>query len=783
MCGSGDVARARQWGYRTLMLGWASYAVFIVAATWWVASLRTLPGAEGPPQALVRAAAKWVAASGILAVLLGLKAAIFHAAAEELLWAAAAIALAAIACAAMAVWRRSEGWAFAAAPGVNLAASLVVVYAQTGLFFRDWWVLLVQANIIASAAVALVWLAARKRLYELREFSVRSSPLLATQTSLGVVATGILFLPAVARMLFDPSEVPAPTAQLAEPAGWIALLAAVAAAAWYLRQVSPRDLVHVVAGAGLGIGVLLMGSALRWSAAVGRDPWFAYHVLESTWAVAGFLVLLAGILGRHLRIAGQFGRKGTGTFFGPGAETQRDNPTGRMSQSPVPTADGPAAEPVFPRLEVQGWVTAIGAAALGLALFHVHDDPMRPWWSAGVVVAVSLAAGLLATWLRLPAYVYVSGLLWNVAASVLWLAWDSSNPYTLVASNALALAIASSGWSVLRSLGVDGGGWHVPERSEERGLRPDHALRSSGRATLGGGILPFNHLAAAAATALLAGVAVTLVACDAKGIDHPTFHGLDGIALAAIAVAMTQLLWDGSARFVLPGLYAAGLTGLALELDARGLTGRGLAWTAAVELSVLVLGAALLAELLPRRASLWKSLGIPSNEGRWPADWLPTAQAFVASGSAILALWVSMDPAFDTIAYAGLAGLAGRLAGPAVSLLLLGAAVAMAGTCGSSQRWRAVWQHATMGLGLLVLSEFGWAVLDPKMPLPWLHGSVILMAAGVAMTLVAAFGVERIVGRSSDWVAHGTPFGARFRRSRAGNDCRSARSRGCSLRP
>ena len=50
------------------------------------------PGDEGPPQALVRAAAKWCAASGILAVLLGLKAAIFHAAAEELLWAAAAIA-------------------------------------------------------------------------------------------------------------------------------------------------------------------------------------------------------------------------------------------------------------------------------------------------------------------------------------------------------------------------------------------------------------------------------------------------------------------------------------------------------------------------------------------------------------------------------------------------------------------------------------------------------------------------------------------------------------------
>ena len=63
------------WGYRTLMLGWAVYALLVVLATWWVASLRTLPGAAGPPQGLIRMAAVWVRAAGILAVLLGLKAA------------------------------------------------------------------------------------------------------------------------------------------------------------------------------------------------------------------------------------------------------------------------------------------------------------------------------------------------------------------------------------------------------------------------------------------------------------------------------------------------------------------------------------------------------------------------------------------------------------------------------------------------------------------------------------------------------------------------------------
>ena len=45
---------------------------------------------------------------------------------REQLWAAAAIAVASVAGATMAVWRRREGWAFAAALGVNVAASLVV---------------------------------------------------------------------------------------------------------------------------------------------------------------------------------------------------------------------------------------------------------------------------------------------------------------------------------------------------------------------------------------------------------------------------------------------------------------------------------------------------------------------------------------------------------------------------------------------------------------------------------------------------------------------------------
>ena len=43
----GFVGESAVWGYRTLMLGWAIYALLIVLATWWVASLQTLPNAKG----------------------------------------------------------------------------------------------------------------------------------------------------------------------------------------------------------------------------------------------------------------------------------------------------------------------------------------------------------------------------------------------------------------------------------------------------------------------------------------------------------------------------------------------------------------------------------------------------------------------------------------------------------------------------------------------------------------------------------------------------------------
>ena len=226
------------WGYRTLLIGWAVYALLIVAASWWAVTLRASPDAHGPPQAILRMAATWVVVAGVLAVLLGLKAALFHDW-VDMLWAAAAIAIASAALATMAVWRRQEGWAFAAALGANLAASLVVWHAhERASSFAQWWMVLVQANVIASAVVALLWLAVRRRLYQMRELNLHNSPLLALQITLPVVAMASSVAYRLEYMLSGNASI---NALAATPLGWVALAAAATAAIGAVGQRSTRD--------------------------------------------------------------------------------------------------------------------------------------------------------------------------------------------------------------------------------------------------------------------------------------------------------------------------------------------------------------------------------------------------------------------------------------------------------------------------------------------------------------------------------------------------------------
>lgn len=702
---------APQWGYRTLMLGWAMYGLFVVLATWWVASIRTLPGDQGPPQSLVRAAAGWVSAASVLAVLLGLKAAFLHSVQEDLLWGAAAIAISSIAAAAMAVWRRQEGWALAAATGVNVAASLVVWFCQwhwrPNAPLADWWLLLVQANVIASAVVALVWLAACKRLYELRDLTVRASPLLALQTALGVLGNVAILVPAVVSLAASPRMPPNWLADLPTPAGWLALLLASAAAAWYVRQVSPGGLFHVIGGLALGVGVLAAAASPLWIEHLPWEldvAWLMYHKLTATWAAMGLLVLGIGWVGRRWSLAGN---------------------------AVVGTNDSAAPrEPVCPVPLVCQWVTLIGLLTVALSLLWCYEDPERPWWSIGAIAAVSLTAGLLAAWQRLPSYVHVSGLLVNVAGSVAWLSWDRGNLATLVETNALCFSATSAFWSVLGYVYPAG----VP------------AAETSGRR------LPFAHLSVQTAVVLMAALTATLVAFRLAAEAHQPTGSLAWYTLATIAASLVILLWDRSARFALPAIYLAGLTAVALWLDVREPSPREFCWLAVPAMSIYVLAAAVLGRLLSRLRGLWRVLRI-APQRRLAADGISAGQLVVAGVGAALSIWVSIDFAFDQFTYAAAAWLPGRLIGPLSALVLLAASLLMAGPFG--QKLRGWWRQAAFGLGLLLLAEAGWALLSPSLAVASLHRCVILLVAAMVTAWIAGMALPGVLARESEWLAAG----------------------------
>ncbi len=408
-------------------------------------------------------------------------------------------------------------------------------------------------------------------------------------------------------------------------------------------------------------------------------------------------------------------------------------------------------------------MTAIGIAAFALAVMHAAGDRAGAWWSIGAILSLSVTAALLALWLRLPGYVFVSGLLLNAAGVVGWLAWEPHTLATLLQVNVLCLAVGSVVWSLLEMVHREG----VPHWQADR--RP----------------FCFAHLAAIVAVGLL--VAHSAFAVGANLLDLPHLHAdiarMDWIVLGAAAVAVAVCLWNQNARFVFAGQYVLGLSAVAMALCASCPATRLWCWWAATALPAFVLAAAALGWLLPRMKPLARLLRIPDPPERWPVEWFPQVQSLLAVASAALGAWVSLDAAFDAVGGQPLlVAFAGRLAGNLNAIVVLLSAIVMAAQSEKGARnhlqrneenevrdngswhlflpWRALWQYATFAAAVLLLGSLGWARLDlatgtPTGDAPWLHCCVLLMAATVLVLLAGGLGLGWILPKASDWIAAG----------------------------
>jgi len=595
-------------GYQTLMLGWAAYPLA------WVLSVFVAPSPPRrfAPSLFLDAADYWVRLAGLLGTALALNSAISH---GEYLWAGLAIGMISSAAAVMAVWRRRETWAFAAGLGANLAASLVVWHFNQNLALSDWWIVLLQVNVVAASAISLLWLAWRQQMkpvgwaessrpttinaaesmkvgledsaHPTATTGIRFSSLLTWQIALGLLGLAVLLVVPVLALVLSPANPPLPS-EFGGVGSWLALVIAMTAAGWFFSEFAPSRIIHLVGCFGLGVGILSACFVCQeWDY---NGTWLSYHVLTASWWVGGVVMLIIGW------------KWSTGEDVGSRIED------GRSSKWLSSILHSPSS--VF-----FGWLHTISLLVLALGLGSALGDPGRLYWSSGPVLAVSLLLGAMALWQRRPMHVYASGILVNVAGSLIWLASESHSWEHLVYVNVLSFAVAGGLWAGLelwlkRPRQADVGLGGTPGVFDGRGLATEVPSRPSKIA----GVPPVGFPHFAIILGLILCTAMSVLAVGSAGLDLPALEigVLAWTAWAAMTVATLVLLWDATADFARLGLYVLGLSAILLALQGTQQTAVELGWSLAVTAAPYVLVIALLAIMLPNWEKLRASLRLPT---------------------------------------------------------------------------------------------------------------------------------------------------------------------------
>jgi hypothetical protein len=363
----------------------------------------------------------------------------------------------------------------------------------------------------------------------------------------------------------------------------------------------------------------------------------------------------------------------------------------------------------FPRQAVCRWAEGIAAVLALLALRGAWADPLRPYGPAAATLSACGIAVALALSLRLPRHVYATGALVGLVGLIVWLAWGADTVTSFVGIQVIGLALASGLWSAAE-LVVRRTGAPIDLRSATRSF-------CDGAGWLGLG--------------LLAAVVAVGLATNLTDGGPPPDLSVMWAALILLSLSYVPALCDADARPPAARLYAAGLLAVGLTLASLDAAPERIAQVAALLLGGYALLAAGVARLAPDRLK---------RAGDSSAAWFLPAQGAVAGAVVVLSAWIACH--FDTAV--------DRLSGPGAVALLAGAAAVLARQFPS--------RYAALSLGVVVLAECGWSFLGTATPAPWMHRTVLLVAALAVTTVAYGIGLARWKG-APDWAECGRRTG------------------------
>jgi len=631
------------------------------------------------------------------------------------------LVLAVIALGIHAARERSAGFAFAAGLLVNFTITVVHINAVAGLHGSMNEVVLVnslQLNAIASAGVALIWIATREWWLRPLAFDEREAPtptsvfadagaadkpdqapahdaisrsapilrdaiaraLLTCQVLFAVAFNTLVIVPILLHMIALPDRVGLATFASGSFTGWLALFLTMAAVIGFHK--ASAKAIHF---AGLAAVLLAVGALISFRLApLGVANWAGFHILLAMLAVIAWLLLAARDLPRQPTIARALAAIG------------------------MPFADGWA-------FDGESFTAGVGVAAVLVAVRAPFIDPAGAWWSIAALLTMSALAASL-NWITFRrGYLYAAGVLFNVAVSI-WLIKYGRQPGTLggfVEANIIALSLAGILWLLLelRSRRVAG------KRSSPASFHNVAALASLAAMTIVAGGRLYNDL----------------------GEFYQTFlPWIDLITLASLAALMLACLWDRDAEYAVAAIYLIGLLSAATAIHHVHLAPRNLVWSLTLAAAAQAIVAALLWRLRRPLIAAAGRLKIPdrleANAGY--LTWLLIFNAIVVSAVVILVFWI--DAVF------------GNWSSRAIASAAVIAQTLTFGLLAEGPRRRAL-QRTAVAMFLIGLVFLGWAFLTPDGSGTWLNRAVILMIVMFASVALFGAGVVKLGEREPDW--------------------------------
>jgi hypothetical protein len=558
-----------------------------------------------------------------------------------------------------ALRERSGGCALSAGLALNLAVSAGYLLSLARGHISDVeWVRLAQLNAITFGGVALVWLAASAK-------NRGPSNLLGIQSWLAAGSNALLLAPAAIAIFLNPSSARTWVVETGNVSGWTALALALAAILWQRRTRQPsRGVSPNLAGPGLlALATLVACGACRWE----HGQWLGYHTFLFAHATAAWAMLAIGA-------------------------RQRD----RLSE--------------FGR-----WALCLLGLTVVLALRAGGDDPGRPWWSVGAIVAMSALAATLAAQTQRRHCLYIAGPLLNLATTIWWLTEHPAGRLgDLLRINIIALAVPGLAWLAME-------------------LR---VFRRSLPADADGGLPAFHRVAALGSVAAIAALVGAGLWADLAGHPLRADATLGWLALSATTLLVVGCLWDDNSRFVLPGLYALGLVAIGAMLDQLNLTPRRLLLAVVTNGGLYTLMTSIIWFERERWAALSQRLRMPPHVN--PAAWLVPANLAMAAVVVTLGYWVVLT--FPELKLRHFAALAALIQAPAVAVLAHG-------------ERRARLQQGALALGVISAVAWGWVWLQPGADGGLLHRAVVVMTVVAAMTALYGVGLAKLVPREDEWTA------------------------------